>query len=586
MASRLLLGARGRKLWVMVMASFAAVAVFALGPVAGAQAQTTSTTTGGLDCNGNSPIQQAVHVTAACTDVRGAANVSNANTDEGRFYDNGTYIGHDEPDMAFFSNRHGSGNEVTWAETLGQDPAAAPTVNTPGSDVAHWFELSIAPWFSMNLCDPKSYPQNACAPQSDANAPQPCTISANPCTGGYTGGGSAFMELQFYPPGFSPFADAVSCDNAHWCAAMNIDSLACNYNFATCNPKCTEPLNFAYVQRDGVPTGPPSPQEANLATATPNSKTLLMNPADKVTVHMFNAPVPGQRGARAFTVVIYDQTTHQVGFMQASAANGFQNTSMADCSGAPFDFQPEYNTSNTQNISPWAALRVNVSTQFEIGHFTPCTSVTDSSSLLFAPGISDTVWKTCHGPYENAAPGGDAGASSPEVSDAPCYPVGDTHGALNTPPDTVTGCINTTDQNGDLDFDGSPYWPEWPTSSDPTARFPGSFVQSLPTTEGAQYPLYQVQTDLALSESTCSATTGAGCSVPPTNAPGNFYPYWSRVSKGNTCVIEFGNVSSGHGVDNLGGDAQYGTDQSATLGYPEFLGPVQSNSCAHGHHPD
>jgi hypothetical protein len=73
--------------------------------------------------------------------------------------------------------------------------------------------------------------------------------------------------------------------------------------------------------------------------------------------------------------------------------------------------------------------------------------------------------------------------------------------------------------------------------------------------------------------------------VPPPNAPGQFYPYWSRLSQGDTCVIEFGNVSSGHGVDNLGGDAQYGTDQSATLGYPEFLGPVQSNTCGHGHHP-
>ncbi len=32
------------------------------------------------------------------------------------------------------------------------------------------------------------------------------------------------------------------------------------------------------------------------------------------------------------------------GWMQASAANGFMNTSSTDCSGTPYNFQPEYNT--------------------------------------------------------------------------------------------------------------------------------------------------------------------------------------------------------------------------------------------------
>jgi hypothetical protein len=41
------------------------------------------------------------------------------------------------------------------------------------------------------------------------------------------------MELQFYPPGFS---SAISCDNGHWCSALNIDSLECTRNF-TCNPQ-------------------------------------------------------------------------------------------------------------------------------------------------------------------------------------------------------------------------------------------------------------------------------------------------------------------------------------------------------------
>jgi hypothetical protein len=33
------------------------------------------------------------------------------------------------------------------------------------------------------------------------------------------------MELQCYPPGEAPFVDSISCDNAHWCAALTIDSL-------------------------------------------------------------------------------------------------------------------------------------------------------------------------------------------------------------------------------------------------------------------------------------------------------------------------------------------------------------------------
>ena len=59
---------------------------------------------GELDCNGQSPVQQSVKMSMACTDIRGFDNEWNANTWSGRFYDNGDYIGHDEPDMTFLSN--------------------------------------------------------------------------------------------------------------------------------------------------------------------------------------------------------------------------------------------------------------------------------------------------------------------------------------------------------------------------------------------------------------------------------------------------------------------------------------------------
>ena len=78
----------------------------------------------------------------------------------------------------------------------------------------------------------------------------------------------------------------MSCDSSHWCAAINIDSLECGFVGLTftCNPVCTEPVNFALLQTDGVPTGPPGPGLQTAATFTPNSKTLLMNPGDQLTV--------------------------------------------------------------------------------------------------------------------------------------------------------------------------------------------------------------------------------------------------------------------------------------------------------------
>ena len=64
--------------------------------------------------------------------------------------------------------------------------------------------------------------------------------------------------------------------------------------------------------------------------------------------------------------------TRTSGFMQASAANGFANTSIVDCSGTPFNFEPEYSTAAQANIIPWAALQTNISTEYETGHFEPC----------------------------------------------------------------------------------------------------------------------------------------------------------------------------------------------------------------------
>jgi hypothetical protein len=102
-----------------------------------------------------------------------------------------------------------------------------------------------------------------------------------------------------------------------------------------------------------------------------------MNPGDKVSVHIQDAPVPGERGQSALKVVIDDLTTGQSGFMQASAKNGFENTSIVNCSGTPFNFEPEYSTASAGNYIPWAALQTDISTEFETGHYEPCTSLSE-----------------------------------------------------------------------------------------------------------------------------------------------------------------------------------------------------------------
>ena len=329
-------------------------------------------------------------------------------------------------------------------------------------------------------------------------------------------------------------------------------------------------MNFAFIQRDGVPTGPPSPQESDLASFTPNGKTLLMNPGDTIVIHMFDARLPG--GGHALETSEYDVNTHQFGYMIASAANGFMNTSPADCSGTPFNFEPEYSSAAAPNIIPWGAGPYMLDTEYEVGHFEPCTKVTGPQTFT-EETFTDTYWTNCKGPYE--ADGKDS-KTNPDVEpdDSPCYPFGDTHGGT-TAPNLVTGCDVFFDAIGDLDYDGTPYWADWPTSETP-GRFPGATADAQPTSFGRTYPQIQFETDLADTEPACDLTTGAGCTVPPPG-PGNFYPYWTLVRDRELgCTWQFGNA--GRTGQSFGGDAQYG---QITFNPPgAFTSAIQPNpSC-------
>jgi hypothetical protein len=138
-------------------------------------------------------------------------------------------------------------------------------------------------------------------------------------------------------------------------------------------------------------------------------------------------------------------------------------------------------------------------------------------------------------------------------------------------------CFANRFQNGDLDFDGTPYLPNaWPdgTSNHPQAfQYAGPFMAS-----GKPYPQIQYETDLGASEILCDPATGAGCTAPPIGS--KFYPFWSLSSVGGACVWNFGNVLP-NTVQTFGGDAQYGTPDvarfggtlaSAVLPNPQFAG--------------
>jgi hypothetical protein len=174
----------------------------------------------------------------------------------------GHYVGHDEPSTLFYSNTPGSGNRMQYDMTLPKDPpAASPTA--PGK--SYQFELNGAFWFGMAMCDTQSYPEqiSTCPADSDSNILDPSISPAH--------AGTAFTELQFYPPGWVPWPTwatalgASSCDPTKWCAALNIDSLSLDPvtgapNNSTCLAMVGEEyLNFAFITKNGVSTGPANP---------------------------------------------------------------------------------------------------------------------------------------------------------------------------------------------------------------------------------------------------------------------------------------------------------------------------------------
>jgi hypothetical protein len=255
----------------------------------------------------------------------------------------------------------------------------------------------------MAMCDDQGTPNPGgapgrpnipCAPDSDSNI----FDSPDPTAPQYIGNhpGTAFMEMQFYPPGWiTSNSGAVDADSAtKWTAALNIDSFQSNDNTGGVNNQACrdvtndEYVNFAFIQTDGVPSASPSPYD--LAMNSTNAKTLRMNGGDELIVTLADT-------GSGLMVTIQDLTSGSSGSIVASGANGFASVKWdpngTDCDRATHelkhDFHPAYATSSEHTRVPGAAHTYNIAFSDEIGHFEYCSSVTQEGGACTSEPPSD-----------------------------------------------------------------------------------------------------------------------------------------------------------------------------------------------------
>ena len=479
----------------------------------------------------------------------------------------GDYSGNDEPALQFNSTRPGSGNQSFYRVTLPRDSVVLPKQDGTGGT---WnFQLHPTFWFGMDLCDPQSGPEythDPCVPNSDTNIFNSPDPNAPDWIGHHPGG--AFLELQFYPPGWTALPAGTSCTSTQWCAAMTIDSL--NFSDLTnldnnkdCLTKVSdEPVNIGMISKSGVAHSPAGPLENG--KGTPNtaytfnpSTDLLMNPGDQLAVDIHDTTA-------GLTSIVHDLTTGQTGSMTASIANGFAQVQFdptaKKCSEVPYAFHPMYSTSTPNTRLEWTAHSLNVSMSDEIDHFEYCNHVSLN--------------------------GGCQGGNATD-------PTADSDNDLCMRSDQsllvqINGCVSSFD----TDFDGVSYQNDWPgTTSDPS-RTSEPLRFSSPTFADQQYDAVSFQTDLVNLQrfaGVCTSTTLSKCTVPPVGAP--FYPmYTTGNAPGGGCEWREGGANIPGATNTFGGSptAEWGPvvpsfyptgPASTAIFYENFENALPTNPC-------
>jgi hypothetical protein len=472
-----------------------------------------------------------------------------------------TYVsGHDEPSLLFYSNKPGSGNSNAYQLTLPTDPPTAPAADGSGGN---WnFMLHPAFWFGMAMCDDQSAPTPGinCPADSDKNI----HTGTDPSKPDYLGKtpGTAFMEFQFYPPGWGNVGTGVSCgpDNHQWCAAMTIDSFSQNSNTGQLNNNdCLsnaglEYVNFAIITKSGHSQGPADPLNQTLATFSTGPDTLEMNNGDQLSISMRDTK-------DGFQIVVHDLTTGDTGSMTASIANGFGHPlfqpGSPTCTDAPYAFHPMYSTSSPDTRVLWAAHSYNVAFSDEIGHFEYCNAaISRQGGNCLSPDADDTSSTSGFG------------------DDVSCFslPVFNSLNVQVNP--AFNGCLNGA---GDNDFDGPEYQNgTWPGTTGAVATkvstpilftsplFAGgkgngkanhqysqvAFEADLPRIEGSDFsPNNHCQRHLS---NPADPSPGSGCVNPPNGA--SFYPiYTTTTGPKKSCWWQEGGGSIPGTTNNFGG---------------------------------
>ena len=463
---------------------------------------------------------------------------------------NGEYTGHDEPTVQFISHRAGTGGRhLTYYITLPKNPTVKP--NQQGTGGTWDFQRRATFWFSITMCDTESSPnyRETCTPNSDANAR---FRSSDPDSPNYIGKspGNAFMELQFYTPGWVPQFAGFGCSATKWCANLTIDSLSDQDNTGVLqNADCLnnhflvgeEPINWAYITKSGKSQAPANPlalsDDPSLTGLNPDlNKDLLMNPGDTLRLNMQDTPA-------GYKVGIKDLTTGEHGSMTASIANGFGHVlfqpNAKKCHVEPYAFHPMYSSAVPRGTT-WGAHTTNVGVSDEIGHFEYCDAI-DANGVCTDPGAGDTDL---------------------DIDDQFCLD-GSQFDALIP----IIGCVLD-----DGDFDGPSYQLDWPgTLSDPEQdlRLHGTPMRfTVPTSKGR--PLEQVafETDLPRIERgepgnpapECDRETGAHCVNPPPGA--EFYPIYTLAKADGRCWFQQGGTHVPGTTNTFGGSSktEYGQD--------------------------
>ncbi|HEY1593852.1 MAG TPA: hypothetical protein VGF74_00540 [Thermoleophilaceae bacterium] len=464
----------------------------------------------------------------------------------------GEYYGHDEPSVEFKSNVPGSGNDMTYTMTLPTEPRQQP--NASGAGGTTWnFQLRPTFWFGLTLCDTESAPEftNKCTPDSDANN----LVGTNPKAKDYIGKhpGNAFMELQFYGPGYVPQFEGFGCTATQYCAAMTIDSFNENQNTGVDNnADCSnyilggpEPINWAYITKNGQSQAPANPlftgtfDNPNLSAVDPDlNKDLLMNPGDVIRFRMHDTPA----GLR---IDMSDLTTGKNGSMTASIGNGFGHVlyrpGANKCKEKPYAFHPEYSTGLPRG-NTWSAHTYNVAMSDEIGHFENCLAI-DANFNCTSPGAQD------------------AGGLDEDDGNNFCVPGSDSTLVM------INGCFSD-----DEDFDGQSYRLDWPGTNPNAAQdralhpSPVLFTSPLINNGRTNYSTIAFEADLPRIEASdsqdnppfCDRDTGANCVNPPMGA--QFYPFYTTGVAHGTCVWQQGGNFIPGTTNHFGGSStsEYG----------------------------